>query len=119
MKSLCLLTGLIYFFYLLRDSTCPIAPIRSDALESVSKDCKLNLDDTGICDLTDKQVQSILDYSKYHQVSRNKNGACVLNDNDDIAMLGWQMKKSVNILKLLFYRNLLHRIYVPIWELNQ
>ncbi|ANM58063.1 apoptosis inhibitory protein [Arabidopsis thaliana] len=93
-KSLCLLTGLIYFFYLLRDSTCPIAPIRSDALESVSKDCKLNLDDTGICDLTDKQVQSILDYSKYHQVSRNKNGACVLNDNDDIAMLGWQMKKS-------------------------
>jgi len=94
------MTHLFLLFYLLRDNTCLRVQKRSDALDSVSKDCRLELDRIGICELSEEQVQSILGYSNYQQVSRNRKGACVLNDNGGggIAMLSYQMRKAVNIL---------------------
>ncbi|XP_020867764.1 uncharacterized protein LOC9326663 isoform X2 [Arabidopsis lyrata subsp. lyrata] len=76
-----------------RDNSCQRVPKRSDALDSVSKDCRLVLDETGICNLGEKQVQNILGYSNCQEVSGNRRGACVLNDNGCIAMLSYQMRK--------------------------
>lgn len=76
------------------------SPDRPDKqFKKLPKNCMEDLQEYGLCDLSDKDAESLVDSSIYKIIKQsNRRGPFALNDVNGIAMLTWQMKESVNIL---------------------